>query len=142
MENTTEEFSDYRYILDNLTELAVGARYSYAELADNIDLSYKYRCIIKRFIEQEVDPQTTLESHFYCMTPDSQSYEIYRQIHTKVRCYVRNKHKALFGSRTRYEEIVLPVEELAAMSVDDKMRKRLFIAEIQIPKVRLMSYAM
>lgn len=142
MENTTEVFSDYRYILDNLSELAVGARYQYKELADNIDLSYKYRCIIKRFIEQEVEPETTLESHFYCMTQDSLSYEVYHQLHTKVRCYVRNQRKGLLGTRTAYAETLMTVEELTAMSAEDKMSKRLLIAEIQIPKMRLMSYAM
>lgn len=142
MENTTEVFSDYRYILDNLSELAVGSRYSYRELAENIDLSYKYRCIIKRFIEQEVDPETTIESHFYCMTRDSSSYEIYQQLHTKVRCYVQNKKKGLFGTSTAYAEEVMTMEELTAMSPEDKLSKRLLIAEIQIPKIRLMNYAM
>lgn len=142
IENNTEEFGDYRYILDDLTQLAIGSRYSYKELADNIDLSYKYRCIIKRYIAQEVDPGTTLESHFYCMTPDSESYEIYCQLHTKVRCYVKCDKKGLFGTSSRYEERMLPVEELAAMSVEDKRNRRLLIAEIQIQKVRLMGYAM
>lgn len=142
MENTTEEFSDYRYILDNLSELALGARYQYGELVDNIDLSYKYRCIIKRFILQEVEPGTTLESHFYCMTRGTVSYEIYQQLHTKVRCYVRKRRKGLLGSSSRYEEAILSVEELADLSPEDKLRRRLLIAEIQIPKMRLMSYAM
>lgn len=142
MENSTEVFSDYRYILDNLSELAVGARYQYQELVDNMDLSYKYRCIIKRYIMQEIDPQTTLESHFYCMTRDSHSYEIYQQLHTKVRCYVHSKKKSLFGSSTSYQEVVMTMEELTAMSAEDKMHKRLLIAEIQIPKIRLMNYAM
>lgn len=142
MENTTEVFSDYRYILDNLSELAIGARYQYKELAENIDLSYKYRCIIKRFIEQEIDPETTLESHFYCMTRDSLSYEIYEQLHTKVRVYVRSKRKGLLGSSTAYKEALMTMEELTEMSPEDKMHRRLLIAEIQIPKIRLMNYAM
>lgn len=142
MENTTEVFSDYRYILDNLSELAIGARYQYGELADNLDLSYKYRCIIKRFIEQEVGPETTLESHFYCMTQDTHSYEIYHQLHTRVRCYVRGGRKGLLGTRSAYKEMLMPVEELTAMSVEDKQRSHLLITEIQIPKMRLMNYAM
>lgn len=141
MENTNEEFGEYRYIIDDLTHLAVGSRYRYEELADNIDVSYKYRCMIKRIIEHEVDPDTTIESHFYFMEMDSDSYELYHQIRTKVRCYVRAKEKRLFGT-AGYKEILMPVEELAAMSIEEKRRARLLIAEIQIPKMRLMSYAM
>ena len=46
--------NDYKYIMEGLTEIAVGTRYTYAELEDNPELSYKFRCIIKRFFEQEV----------------------------------------------------------------------------------------
>lgn len=140
MENTQEVFSDYRYIIDDLSHLAVGSRYRYEELMDNIDLSYKYRCIIKRFLLREVDPSITIESHFYCMTADSESYEIYRQLQTKVRCYVKSHKKRLFGSQ-RYEERFMPLEELVAMSVEEKRSRRLLIAEIQMTKMRLMNYA-
>lgn len=141
MENMQEEFRDYRYIIDNLSELSVGARYQYQELVDNIDLSYKYRCIIKRFLLQEVDPGTTIEEHFYTMRMDSESYEIYHQLRTRIRCYVRSGKRRLFGSEG-YEERMLPIEELAAMSYEDKRAQNMMITEIEIPKMRLMSYAM
>lgn len=140
MENTTEEFGDYRYILDDLSHIAVGARYCYQELADNMDVSYKFRCIIKRVLEREAGPQMTIESHLYGMTTDSESYQVYHHLRTKVRCYRRSRKRRLFGS-ARYEETLMPIEELAAMTIEEKTTARLLITEIQIPKMRLANYA-
>ena len=44
--------TDYRYIMENMSVLQIGAKYSYRELVDDIDLSYKYRCIIKQLLLQ------------------------------------------------------------------------------------------
>ena len=38
--------------MENMSVLQIGAKYSYRELVDDIDLSYKYRCIIKQLLLQ------------------------------------------------------------------------------------------
>ena len=75
--------------MENMSVLQIGAKYSYRELVDDIDLSYKYRCIIKQLLLQEVDADTTIESHLYYMKPQDESCRIYRQLRAKIRIYVR-----------------------------------------------------
>ena len=94
--------TDYRYIMENMSVLQIGAKYSYRELVDDIDLSYKYRCIIKQLLLQEVDADTTIESHLYYMKPQDESCRIYRQLRAKIRIYVPRVKKHL-GGRTDTE---------------------------------------
>ncbi len=133
--------TDYRYILENMTAIQIGTKYTYRELVDDIDLSYKYRCIIKQILLQEVDADTTLESHLYYMMPEDESCRVYKQLRAKIRIYVP-KVKKHFGGRsdTEFEERVLSSEELASIRPEQKKLMGIMIAEIQISKMGLMTF--
>ena len=133
--------TDYRYIMENMSVLQIGAKYSYRELVDDIDLSYKYRCIIKQLLLQEVDADTTIESHLYYMKPQDESCRIYRQLRAKIRIYVP-KVKKHFGGRTdtEFEERVLTAEELASISPEQKTLMGMMISELQLSKMGLMTF--
>ena len=103
--------NDYKYIMEGLTEIAVGTRYTYAELEDNPELSYKFRCIIKRFFEQEVGRETSLESHLYYMKPEDESCRIYAQIKAKIRVYCPVTGKSFGRTKTIYKEQILKADE-------------------------------
>ncbi len=143
MENTNIEYKDYKYIMDDLSRLQIGSHFTYKELADNEDLSYKYRSIIKRFIEREVEEDTTLESHFYYLQKDSNSNDIYKRLKTKVRSYIPTRKKRFGGGfDTVYKEELMDVADFCEMTPEIKKNKGLMIAEIQMSKVGLMTYAM
>lgn len=134
--------SDYKYILDSLSVIQIGARLSYQEMLDNRDLSRKYRSIIRQDLLNGIDPATTLESHLYYMKPEDDSCRVYQRLKAKIRVYYPKEKKHLFGRTSReYEERILTPEELAAISPEQKELMGLIIAELQIPKVGLMSYA-
>lgn len=133
--------TDYRYIMENMSVLQIGAKYSYRELVDDIDLSYKYRCIIKQLLLQEVDADTTIESHLYYMKPQDESCRIYRQLRAKIRIYVPKVKKYLGGrTDTEFEERVLTAEELASISPEQKTLMGMMISELQLSKMGLMTF--
>lgn len=133
--------NDYKYILDSMTAIQIGSRYTYQELLDDIDLSYKYRCIIKKILLQEVDAGTTLESHLYYMRPEDESCRIYQQLKSKIRLYVPKQKKHLGGKvSTEFEERVLTAEELSSISPEQKKLMGLMIAELQISRMALMTF--
>lgn len=134
---------DYKYILDNLSFVQIGSHYTYDELEENFDLSYKYRCIIKQIILQEVDGSTTLESHLYYMKPQEESTKVYARLKVKIRAYYPVTRDKKNGERqTVYREKVYRAEELAALTPQEKNRQGLIISEIQIPKVGLMTFVL
>lgn len=132
---------DYKYYTDDLTKLLIGARYSYAELLNEENLSFRYRSIIKRIMLQEVEADTTLESHFYYMTADSEAFDAYRRLHTRVRYYCPEVKKSLGGKEDiRYIEHTVKIDELAAIPADRKEELGIIIHEIQIAKPSLMVF--
>ena len=132
---------DYKYILDSLSLLQIGSRYTYRDLLDNIDVSYKYRCIIKQILLQEVDQDTTLESHLYYMKPEDESCRVYRQLKAKIRIYVPQTKKGFLGKvETPYEERTLSPEELASITPQQKEMMGIIVAELQLSKVGLLTF--
>ncbi len=133
--------NDYKYILDSLSVLQLGARFTYRELLDNIEISYKYRCIIKQHILQEVDPDTTLESHLYYLAKEDESCRIYQQLRAKIRIYVRKESVNRKGeTEVLYEERTLTPQELASIRPEQKKWMGMIIAELQISKMGLMTF--
>lgn len=127
--------------MENMSVLQIGAKYSYRELVDDIDLSYKYRCIIKQLLLQEVDADTTIESHLYYMKPQDESCRIYRQLRAKIRIYVPKVKKHPGGrTDTEFEERVLTAEELASISPEQKTLMGMMISELQLSKMGLMTF--
>ena len=124
--------NDYKYIMEGLTEIAVGTRYTYAELEDNPELSYKFRCIIKRFFEQEVGRETSLESHLYYM----------KQIKAKIRVYCPVTGKSFGRTKTIYKEQILKADELSKIPLSEKNRRGMIVHELQLSKLGLMTFAM
>lgn len=134
--------NDYKYVIDSLSVIQIGARLSYEELLDNRDLSRKYRSIIRQDLLQGMDPATTLESHLYYMQPDDSACRVYHKLKSKIRVYYPREKKHLFGPASlEYEEHVLTPEELASISPEQKEKMGIIIAELQLSKVGLMSYA-
>ena len=65
--------NDFKYVLDDLYSVRLGVKYTYEEVIENPDISTKFRNICRQVFEKEVDGNTTLESHLYCLSPDSES---------------------------------------------------------------------
>ena len=56
--------NDFKYILQDISNIYVGARSTYGELAENEDLPHKLREVIVRIILSEVAGDTTPEIIF------------------------------------------------------------------------------
>ncbi len=135
------ENNSYKYILDSLSTLQLGSHYTYRELLDDIEISYKFRCIIKQYFLQNIDADTTLESHLYYMKPQDESCRIYQQLKARIRIYVPKEKVHRNGETTcEYEERTLKPEELASISPHQKEMMGIMISELQISKMGLMTF--
>ena len=137
---------DYKYFIDDLTKLSMGARYTYKELLDEENLSFRFRSIIKSVMLPLVDQDTSLESHFYYMGTQGEDFECYKRLRAKVRYYCpEEKRRSLFGLRqdsedVRYKEHFVKLQDLCAIPPDDKERMGIVIHEIQLSKPALLSF--
>lgn len=136
------ENNDYKYVIDTLSYLLLGAKYTYEEIVYNNDISLKFRTIVRRYFEKEVDiATTTLESHLYYMKPGDESLALYRRLHARVRVYIPVTRKKHGHDETEYEERIYKIAELADIPPQDKEAAGMIIHELQLSKVSLMSFA-
>ncbi|MEE8815654.1 MAG: hypothetical protein SOH60_04175 [Lachnospiraceae bacterium] len=129
--------NDFKYVLDDLYSVRLGVKYTYEEVIENPDISTKFRNICRQVFEKEVDGNTTLESHLYYLSPDSESAKYYQHLRTKVTAEVLDpKHRSEDGTPL-YREMTLPVKELAGITPQVKKQMGMILHEVCISKMGL-----
>lgn len=91
---TMPQDKDFKYLLQDAGAIYVGARYSYAELLEEEMAAFKLKTILSRYILQDVDASTTLESHFYYMEEGSFSYQTFRELKVRIRVSALEEKRA------------------------------------------------
>lgn len=127
-------YEDYKYSMQDVARLYVGSKYTFRELLDEEELSFKFRLVMQRYILPEADMEDTLETHLYYLPRDSFLVKVYKQMKAKVRVNVIEEKKS--GQR-RYVTKVLTVEELAAIPPEKKEQQGCVIQELSVSKLAL-----
>ena len=117
MGTTTDgQNNDYKYFMQDTGSVYLGAKFSYAEILEQEMVNFKYKSIIEHYILKDTDPETTLESQLYYMTPDQFSYKTYMQLKARVKvCVLVQKKRILGGEKTVYGSKVMKLDELVRM---------------------------
>jgi len=129
---------DFKYCMQDMERDYFGARYTYQELMQNELVPFKFKTIIERYLVRDIDRDTSLESHFYHMTKENPEYRVYRQLKARVRVTQIKNRKS---SQTEYTEKVYTLEQLTALSQEEKMKKGIAIREIILSKLALFAFA-
>ena len=141
----TKEFAvenrDFKYVMHDLTNLYIGARYSYEELLILDEVPFKLKTLISRFIIREVADTTKIEDHIFYMKETDMSYQIYKQIKAKFRLNVWKDERD--GVKTPgYKSMTYRITEI--LGNEELMRKKdtIIVEEVHITKLGLMSAAL
>lgn len=133
-------YEDYKYSMQDTSRLYVGCKYTFRELLEEEEISFKFRLIMERYILPEADLDDTLETHLYYLKPESFLVKIYKQIKAKVKVNVIEEKKDLFGGvKKQYVTKQLTMEQLAAMSPAEKEAKGMVVQELSVSKLAMTS---
>ena len=131
-------FEEYKYVIDQMTSIEIGAKWTYEELIDNADVSHKFRQCCRSIFEREVDAETTIESHLYYLEKDSESFRAYRKMKTKVTCMVPDTRRPpKEEGKPYYRQEVFTVDDLVKVPAQTKERMGVIIQEIVVSKMGL-----
>ena len=75
---------DFKYIIQDLTNIYLGARSTYEELMEDENVPHKLKEIIVRVMLTEVAPDTTPENHVFYMEKESASFKAVSYTHLDV----------------------------------------------------------
>ncbi len=140
-----QRYEDFKYVMLDTAFLYLGAKYSYAELIENEEVPFKLRSVFERYIIPEMDPETTLESHFYHMESKEFSYKTYRQLKIKIKVSRLVEKKGFLGlgkPKRVYVSEIIPLDKFVAIPKAQKERDGFLIQEIVISKLALMGFVL
>ena len=131
-------YEDYKYSMQDTSRIYIGCKYTFGELMDDEEVSFKLRLILKQYILPEADLEDSLETHFYYLKQESFLVKIYKQLKTKVKVNVIEEKKSLFGGNKKvYVTRQFTVDQLVAMSPAEKERMGMVIQEFSISKLAM-----
>lgn len=134
-------YEDYKYSMQDTGKVYVGSKYTLDEILEAEDMPFKFRLIVERYILPEADLQDTLETHLYYLEPKSFIVKIYKQLKAKVKVNIIEEKKHLLGGRKKqYVTKLMTVEELTAMSAEEKEKKGVVVQELIMSKLALMAF--
>ena len=133
--------NDFKYIMQDLYRLYFGAKCSYREILESDETYTRFKALCRHYLITEVDQDTTLESHLYYMEPEDKAAEVYTGLGTRVKLSLPTVKKGLMGREQRvFKEEIWKIEDLMALSAQQKQFRGIVISEVQIPKRKLREY--
>lgn len=141
--NMEYQDNDFKYIMQDIGSLYMGARYSYAELLGHEMAPFKLKSIIEHYIMKDTQAEITLESQFYYMGSEDFSYKTYMQLKAKVKVCMYIEKKSFFGGKKMvYRNITIPIDRFVQMNLAQKKKYGVKIQEIAISKLAMMSFSL
>lgn len=133
--------NEFKYIMQDLYRLYFGVKTTYREILENEEAYYRFKALCRQYMIKQVDKDTTLESHLYHMASDSPEADIYRQIGARVKLSVPTIKKGLLGrEQVIFKEEIWKIDDLVAVTPQEKERRMIVLSELQIPKVKLREF--
>lgn len=131
-------YEDYKYSIQDTGRLYVGSKYTFAELLEAEEVSFKFRLIVQKYILPEADGEDTLETHLYYLEPASFLVKLYRQMKARIKVNIIEEKKGPFGGgKKEYVTKQLTVEQLTEMTKEEKEACGLVIQELSVSKLAL-----
>ncbi|MGN0131399.1 MAG: hypothetical protein ACI4AA_03040 [Lachnospiraceae bacterium] len=77
--------NDYKYVIQDFSNIYIGARFSYAELAESDDTPSRFKDAVYRVFYKEVNPEMTVSDHLLCLKEDSMCYLAFSQLRIMIK---------------------------------------------------------
>jgi len=134
-------YEDYKYVMQDIYYLYLGAKYTMTEVVENNDIPIKFRLIAERYLYQEEERNVSLESIFYYLADKNINYKIYKQLKTKIKVSIlEDKNNLIGGKRRQYVTKMLTLDELMEMTPAVKEQNGVVIQEVAVNKLSMMTF--
>lgn len=131
--------TDYKYMIQDISNVYLGAKYTYEELIADERIPFKIKSLVNRYIKPELAGEDlSLESHFYYMEGQGFAYQTFLQLKTRVKISILEEKKGFGGRGKReYATRTLALKEFVKMPPAEKEEKGVLIQEIAFSKLAL-----
>lgn len=135
--------NDFKYVMQDISKIYIGARLTYKELGDHYDTPSKIKSVIYRVVIDELDLDTMLCEHLLNLDPKSRTYMMYEQMKATFKIlFLQQKTDKKGNVKEEYVTKMYSLEELVS---DEKLHGEdtsFVLQEICVSKRRLMGLAL
>lgn len=128
---------DFKYIIQDLTNIYLGARSTYEELMEDENVPHKLKEIIVRVMLTEVAPDTTPENHVFYMEKDSASFKAYKKMKARFKMSVWETADGKKRKKSGYVNREYSVEEIVGSRKLHEKKDTIIVEEVHISKLGL-----
>lgn len=132
------ENKDFKYVMQDLTNLYIGARLSYDEIMDLDETPFKLKTIIAHYMLQEVMGDTTIANHIFYIEKNQLSYMVYKQMNAKFRMNVW-VDQPTGKKKSGYQSEVFTIDEIVGNQELIKKKDEILVEEMHITKLKLLA---
>lgn len=134
--------NDFKFVMQNFSDVFFGLRMTYQELADAEDTPQKLKTAVYMYILSETGEDTRICDHLLAITEDSKAYDVFARLKGKFKVMIPVEITDRKGKkRTEYREKNLTIKELVS---DEELKKQInpeYMMEYRFSKLHLGSLA-
>ncbi len=123
---------DYKHVVQDVTNLYIGAKLTYGEMLDIDEIPFKFKIILSRYILKEMSRETSIENHIFFMKKEDMSYMIYKKLKAKFRLYVFDDKKESYIAHD------LKIDEIVDDEYLHENMNTIFVDEMHISKINML----
>lgn len=139
---TTGYENDYKFVMQNFSDIFIGLRLTYKELADAEDTPQKLKTAIYMYIMSEAGENIRICDHILSIDENSKTYDVFSRLKGKFKVMIPVQITDRKGkTRTEYREKNLTIKELVG---DEELKKQInpdYMMEYKFSKLHLGSLA-
>lgn len=134
-----KQYEDFKYIMQDLHTVYVGANYTIEELIEEEDTPFKLRLILEKYLYDETTKTLPLSEYFLQLQDKTLYYKVFKQLKTKLKVVTKDS-----GTNTQkpptYKINVMTVDALMKQSTLETGDQNLIIQEVSFNKLAMMTF--
>ena len=134
--------NDFKFVMQNFSDIFIGLRMTYGELADAEDTPQKLKTSVYMYIMAEAGEDIRICDHLLTIDDKSKTYDIFARLKGKFKVMLPVELTDRKGrTRTEYREKILTIAQLVG---DDQIKAQInpeYMTEYKFSKLHLGSLA-
>ena len=138
-----EKNNDFKFILQDSSNLYFGKELSYADIMENEDVPFKFKAIISNYVKKDLPQENGMEEkfamHLLELAEDAFSIKVYEQLKLKVRIFYKEEKKNVFGqTKEKWIHKTCTLQEYRNQFKEKIMRQEVGVEDVSVSKLALM----
>ena len=129
------ENRDFKYVMQDVSRVYIGAKYTYREMMDSDEIPCKLKAILSHYILKEVAEDTTPENHIFYIRDTDLSYMVYRQLKARFQMDIPVLSKR---GTWQYRREYHTIDEIIRHAEWKARQDEIIVGEIVLTKLHIM----